>query len=211
MSYKSGTHNGVDYQFNKVCGFIKTNAEINSGISGGPVFDSNNKVVGIASGNGISESISLVGGVNGMHYVIAPEQRIASALSAKGLKAPSKIDNIAVHKGTHTKMPNFAYCKDKLVNVNTVSIDGVIKSADTGRPIKGAVIYLSVYDTSIQDYVLAANATTNSKGVFVLDPAVEINQEYMMGCQADGYNAFVEVVNINKDSKGMVLTLAKYR
>ena len=44
-----GKHSGYDYTYNPVYGFIKTDAVINSGNSGGAVFGPTNKVVGLAT------------------------------------------------------------------------------------------------------------------------------------------------------------------
>jgi serine protease Do len=211
VANKAGKNNGTDLLYNKDGSFFKTNTSINSGLSGGPVFGKDNKVIGIASGYGIDLGTGLVVGINGMHYVVAPEARISSKLATKELKAPAKGEFVVASKGKHKSMPNFAFCIDKLAPVNTKSVSGIVKGADTGRPIKGAVVYLSKYDSAAQDYVMVANGTSNAKGVFTLEPEVEINEEFLMGCQAEGYNGMVNTVKITKDSKDITITLAKYR
>ena len=47
-----GIMSGLDYNFNADYGFIKTDAEIHPGNSGGPVFNEENKVIGIATAKG---------------------------------------------------------------------------------------------------------------------------------------------------------------
>lgn len=211
IDYKTGKNSGMDYQYNKDGGFFKTNAAINSGLSGAPVFGKDNKVVGIASGYALSAVTGLITGINGMYYVVASEAKILSQLSAKGLKAPEKGEFVIATKGKQKFMPNFAFCSDKLNPVDTKQISGTIKSADTGKPIKGAAVYFSKYDSSAQDFVMVANGTSNSQGIFTLSPEVEINEDYLMGCQANGYNGMVNTVKITKDSKDITVTLAKYR
>ena len=144
-----------------------------------------------------------------MYYVVASEAKILSQLSAKGLKAPEKGEFVIASKGKQKFMPNFAFCSDKLNPVDTKQISGIIKSADTGKPIKGATVYLSQNDGS--GVVMVANGTTNSEGIFTLDPEVEINQDYLIGCQANGYNGMLNSIKITKDSKNITVTLAKYR
>lgn len=83
-----GKHSGFDFVFNKDYGYIKTDAAINSGNSGGPVFGSNNKVVGIATATSNKTNIGLVGGINGMYTIAKSDTNLLSALKNKGLKPP---------------------------------------------------------------------------------------------------------------------------
>jgi len=89
-----GKLSGYDYVFNKDYGYIKTDASINSGNSGGPVFNESNKVIGIATATGMKTSIGLIGGINGMYYVVAPKSEILQQLSAKGLTIPKNAGSI---------------------------------------------------------------------------------------------------------------------
>jgi len=211
MTYNKGYHNGLDYVFNEDYGFIKTDASINEANSGGPVFGKDNTVIGITSSKGISTDIGLIGGINCMYYLCAPESNILTKLISKGLSEPSKTDNITVTKGTPKSMPKFAYCQDKVSTPATTTVTGVIKSADTGRPIKDAVIGILIYDDSIDDFVLVSGGISNAKGMFVLDPDVELGKEYGVVCMATGYQDLTEVVKITESSKFLSLTLAKAR
>ncbi len=94
-----GKFSGLDYVFNKDYGYIKTDAQINGGNSGGPVFNESNKVVGIATAVGNKTGIGLIGGVNGMYYVVAPKSEILTKLSAKGLTIPKNAGSISTIMG----------------------------------------------------------------------------------------------------------------
>ncbi|MBI3501090.1 MAG: trypsin-like peptidase domain-containing protein [Bacteroidetes bacterium] len=89
-----GKLSGYDYVFNKDYGYIKTDASINSGNSGGPVFDESNRVVGIATATSAKTNIGLVGGINGMYYVVAPKSEVLQHLTAKGLTIPKNAGSI---------------------------------------------------------------------------------------------------------------------
>ncbi len=94
-----GKLSGYDYVFNKDYGYIKTDASINSGNSGGPVFDETNKVIGIATATSSKTNIGLVGGINGMYYVAAPRSEILQHLTSKGLTLPKNAGSINTISG----------------------------------------------------------------------------------------------------------------
>ncbi|MFT4204198.1 MAG: trypsin-like peptidase domain-containing protein [Chitinophagaceae bacterium] len=95
----TGVMSGYDFNFNKDYGFIKTDAKIDHGNSGGPVFNETNKVIGIATAGGPVTNIGLIGGINGMYYVAASDSKIHNQLIAKGLKAPSRAMSINTSRG----------------------------------------------------------------------------------------------------------------
>ena len=94
-----GKFSGLDYVFNKDYGYMKTDAQINGGNSGGPVFNETNKVIGIATAVGNKTGIGLVGGVNGMYYVVAPKSSILTSLTTKGLTIPKNAGSISTITG----------------------------------------------------------------------------------------------------------------
>ncbi|AVI50334.1 hypothetical protein C5O00_03800 [Pukyongia salina] len=95
-----GIMSGNDYVLNSDYGYIKTDAEIHPGNSGGPVFNEENKVIGIATAKGRSTGIGLVGGINGMYYISAIDSKAHSKLIANGLSLPSRSSSINTVKGT---------------------------------------------------------------------------------------------------------------
>lgn len=85
-----GKHSGFDYYFNPQYGYIKTDASINSGNSGGPVFNSSNKVIGMATATGDKTNIGLIGGINAMYYLASVQPELLIELTQKGLTQPQR-------------------------------------------------------------------------------------------------------------------------
>jgi len=86
-----GKHSGFDYVFNPYYGYIKTDASVNAGNSGCPVFNSSNKAIGIATATGTTTNIGLVGGINAMYFVAATKPEILEILVKNGLESPVQV------------------------------------------------------------------------------------------------------------------------
>lgn len=95
-----GIMSGLDYNFNSDYGYLKTDAEIHPGNSGGPVFNEENKAIGIATAKGNATGIGLVGGINGMYYISAIESKAHSKLIENGLTLPKRSASINTIRGT---------------------------------------------------------------------------------------------------------------
>ena len=85
-----GKNSGYDYVFNSTYGFIKTDASINGGNSGGPVFNPTNKVIGLASKTVDKTQTGLVGGINGIYNLVALIPDLMVVLKDRGLVPSAK-------------------------------------------------------------------------------------------------------------------------
>ena len=119
-----GKLSGYDYVFNKDYGYIKTDASINSGNSGGPVFDETNKVIGIATATSSKTNIGLVGGINGMYYVAAPKSSVLQQLSAKGLVMPKNAGSINTILGEKKDIKPAEELNQSRTTANSTSLTG---------------------------------------------------------------------------------------
>ncbi|TAI47862.1 S1C family serine protease [Flagellimonas allohymeniacidonis] len=99
-----GIMSGFDFVFNNDYGYMKTDAEIHPGNSGGPVFNEENKAIGIATSKGVATGIGLVGGVNGMYYIAASDAKALEKLRAKGLRTPKRAFSINTVTGKKQPM-----------------------------------------------------------------------------------------------------------
>jgi len=113
-----GKHSGSDYAINTEYGFIKTDASINSGNSGGPVFGNGNVVIGIATAAFEKTNIGLVGGINGMYNLVALIPDLQKQLAGKIMPA----DHKPAHLTTKLYVPYPLPTKKKLRKINHTPI-----------------------------------------------------------------------------------------
>lgn len=116
-----GKHSGFDFVFNKDYGYIKTDASINSGNSGGPMFGSNNKVIGISTATGNKTNIGLAGGINGMYTIAKSDPSLLRALKKVGLRPPPPKAEAGSAIVTGAKRPIMGQKKIKRLSANKLS------------------------------------------------------------------------------------------
>ena len=85
-----GKNSGFDFVVNSHYGLIKTDAAINAGNSGGPVFGPNNKVIGLATASFEKTNTGLLGGINGMYHLAALVPELFKTLLENGLTEPGR-------------------------------------------------------------------------------------------------------------------------
>lgn len=101
----SGKHSGFDYYYKPLYGFIKTDASVNSGNSGGPVFNTTNKVIGIATATGNKTNIGFIGGINPMYNLASLQRNFLEQYEKTDItKAAIGIHTDKLKKGKLTKL-----------------------------------------------------------------------------------------------------------
>ena len=118
-----GIMSGNDYVFNADYGYMKTDAEIHPGNSGGPVFNEENKVIGIATAKGKSTGIGLVGGINGMYYISAIDSKAHTQLVERGLTLPKRSSSINTVNGQQQPILSTKEINDMIAARNKPKLD----------------------------------------------------------------------------------------
>ena len=172
-----GIMSGFDYVFNNDYGYMKTDAEIHPGNSGGPVFNEQNKVIGIATSKGVATGIGLVGGINGMYYIAAADSDALNQLKSRGLQTPER--SFSINTVTGKKQPiktlaqiNGSYGKSKSSTLPKYTP----KYTSNTNPYKNAKVYFSnlspkknnnLLPTKSQQYTSFSVSKTNGGIVWV--------------------------------------------
>lgn len=226
-----GQHSGWDYVFNQDFGFIKTDSEIHSGNSGGPVFDETNRVIGIATAKGTTTGIGLVGGINAMWSVAKFDADLHRQVTAVGLQAPRRAGpmNVLATADKYT-VPDPQNWRNGGSNNNTgntggyamkrygtsgsnnassgFTITGKVVSADAGRPIGGATVGLLVQKNG--EWVVVASAVSKSDGSYSMNPNIA-SGTYRYAAVCEGYSDLVADVTIAEGKTVWNVKMAKRR
>lgn len=105
---KSGTHGGRDYNINKDYGLFKTDIPINSGNSGGPVFNSKGEVIGIATAASNKTGNGFISKINGMYNLAKNDFSLQNTLTLIGVNHTYQNSNTdGVVSGSSVKLPGW--------------------------------------------------------------------------------------------------------
>ena len=105
-----GRHSGWDYVFDDQ-GFIKSDASIHEGNSGGPAFDDTEKVIGIATAMGLKTQIGLIHPINDMYFLAEKYPQILSKLVQNGLPKPIGKKLVKTITGEKKPLPKLKFSK----------------------------------------------------------------------------------------------------
>ncbi|WP_203294501.1 S1C family serine protease [Luteirhabdus pelagi] len=193
-----GIMSGYDYVMNPDYGYIKTDAEIHPGNSGGPVFNENNKVVGIATAKGNKTGIGLIGGINGMYFISALDNKAHKQLVDAGLTFPERASSINTIPGT----------KQKIKSAFAINLDIALrkpkKPKETYRPTTSysfASMYFAVFSTADNGGKFPS-AEERKHTRFRINPAVGANKIWIYvsnGLKRLGTKRFK--VNVHRKTK----------
>lgn len=218
-----GKNSGMDYVFNENYGFIKTDAEIHGGNSGGPVFGEGNKVIGIATAKGVKTSIGLVGGVNAMYHVVgALNPGLQQRLAKVGLKPPTRQGkNQTIAGNQRNPLPDVnAWAQRRSGGGNNLAsnnsggssaavVNGVVTSADTGKPLAGVQVGILVKKN--EEWVVLSRGTSDEQGRYAMAPGIR-DGKYAFAAIKEGYQdvvAEVEVIKGQREQFTVKMTLKR--
>lgn len=213
MTY--GKHSGWDYVFDDIYGFIKTNASVHEGNSGGPVFGDAETVIGIATAMGLRTHIGLVEGINGMYYLVEPYKHILGELATRGLTSPSHELRYAAVSGKPRVLPDLSNLKkidDPIpfasLNHHSVALKGIVIGTDTKKTVPDVKIEVWSLDKQNKKIALVSTAKTNAEGKFVLSQSIPLKRKYSLVFKANGYKVLDQELELgSKDQNFFTIHL----
>jgi serine protease Do len=214
----TGYHSGLDYVFDKDYGMIKTDANVNSGNSGGPAFGEDNTVIGIASAVGVQTKIGLLSGINGMYYVAAPYNNHFRKLMEKGLTTPARANVISTKKYQTPDLPSAEALNLLIEEIDKqtaepvkVTVTITVKSADTGRPLSGANGVIMIENEKTGNFEAVSKATSQKDGTLNFFPEVEAGKQYKVVVTVNKYRDFSGTVEITETKYKFNISMARQR
>ena len=177
-----GIMSGYDYVFNKDYGYLKTDAEIHPGNSGGPVFSEENKVVGIATAKSITTGIGLVGGINGMYYISAIDSKAHTQLIENGLTLPKRSASINSTRGDRQLIKTTAQANALIEKRLAEEKAARIKAME--EYYKNAKVYYAIKKNGLYE-----KFATGTFGLTTLKTGTGLNRGKISVCVDNGYKA----------------------
>jgi S1-C subfamily serine protease len=178
-------------------GWIKTDATLGGGISGGTTIDENGFLIGVPTEVGETENregLGTVGQINHVRPIPEGFNLLVETGNGEGIPPPPTVGGQTPEEPAAPNAPD-APAEDE------VTVTGSIISADTGQPIAGAWFMVLKPGVPVEDF-LAGNqeavfsfSTTNANGEFQLRNPVVRDQGYGVLVIARGF------MNMNEDNK----------
>ncbi|HJZ68237.1 MAG TPA: trypsin-like peptidase domain-containing protein [Blastocatellia bacterium] len=193
VTVNRGTVEGKDVLAN----WIKTDARVIHGNSGGAAVNIEGKLIGIPTkvvaddqpvhrdADGFPDEVKHFGAVG----FLRPSHLVAEMLAQ-------------VQKDAKGGSPASVQIVESSA---VISVRGIVKSATTGKPIAGALIgLLPLGESSVTESTLLAWGSTNSEGEFKLNRSVPPGR-YTLRAKALGYHSYTREVEVGP--KALVLTI----
>jgi hypothetical protein len=180
--------------------WIKTDARVIHGNSGGAAVNSEGKLVGIPT------------------KVLADDQGVDKdgdgfpddyrRFGAVGFLRPSELAAEMLAQMENEKAGNPAPAAPKMMGSSTlISVTGIVKAAAGGRPIAGALVgLLPLGETSITETSLLTWASTNADGEFRLNRPVPPGR-YTLKAKALSKQPFTIDIEVGPDSPALVIEM----
>lgn len=215
MSY--GMASGWDYVFDDIYGFIKTNAAVHEGNSGGPVFGDDEKVIGIATAMGLRTKIGLVEGINGMYYVAQPQKKIFQELVRNGLNRPKVPKRFLSLSGKPRPLPDLSKKLSDVKELTGVAphslvLKGVVQNSTDAVIIEGVSLSVLIKDKKSGQFVPFSSAKSDSRGAFVFPRSFPLGRTYRLTVKKDSYLNLQQEISLgNKDQEYLKIRLIPIR